>query len=80
MKKNQLFNKSFVNRRNRFNIFISAEKISCVQMADEGIKTRADLLLGGLALSLEDLHDDLLFLDEESAHNLLTDSLVAQDT
>ena len=49
-------------------------------MADKGIKTRADLLLGGLALSLEDLHDDLLLLDEESAHNLLTDSLVAQDT
>lgn len=38
------------------------------------------LLLGGLALSLEDLHDDLLLLDEESADNLLADGLMAQDT
>ena len=38
------------------------------------------LLLGGLALSLEDLHDDLLLLNEESPNNLLADGLVAQDT
>ena len=38
------------------------------------------LLLGGLALGLQDLHDDFLLLDEESANDLLPDGLVAQDT
>ena len=31
-------------------------------------------------LSLENLHDDLLLLDEESSHDLLTHRLVAQNT
>ena len=33
-----------------------------------------------LALSLENLHDNLLLLDEEGAHDLLPDCLVAQNT
>ena len=31
-------------------------------------------------LGLENLHDDLLLLDEESPHDLLTNGLVAQDS
>ena len=31
-----------------------------------------------LALGLEDLHDDLLLLDEEGPHDLLPDGLVAE--
>ena len=38
------------------------------------------LLLGGLALVLQNLHDNFLLLDEESANDLLPDGLVAQDT
>ena len=36
--------------------------------------------LGFSALGLEDLHHDLLLLDEEGAHDLLPDCLVAQNT
>ena len=39
-----------------------------------------NLFLGCLALGLEDLHDDLLFLNKESTNNLFTDGLVAQNT
>ena len=38
------------------------------------------LLLGGLALSLEDLHDELLILDEKSAVILFALGLVDEDT
>ena len=41
--------------------------------------TAANILIF-LALGLEDFHDDLLFLDQESADNLLPDGLVAQDS
>ena len=42
-------------------------------------KSAANILIF-LALGLEDFHDDLLFLDQESADDLLPDGLVAQDS
>ena len=42
-------------------------------------KSAANILIF-LALGLEDFHDDLLFLDQESADDLFPDSLVAQDS
>ena len=42
-------------------------------------RTAANILIL-LALGLQHFHDDLLFLDEESADNLLPDGLVAQDS
>ena len=50
------------------------------------IKTRCKeqrstaIILILLALSLQHFHNDLLFLDQESADNLLPDGLVAQDS
>ena len=42
-------------------------------------RTAANILIL-LALGLQHFHDDLLFLDQESANDLLPDGLVAQDS